>query len=51
MNDHFLKNHFKGWSNEALHDRKTEIILDSSKIELKMIERELERRKEDEEVA
>ncbi|WP_167357175.1 hypothetical protein [Paenibacillus pectinilyticus] len=51
MNDHWLENHFKGWSNEALKDRRQEIILDASKMELKMIDRELERRKEAEEVA
>lgn len=52
MNDHWLQNHFKGWSDEALIDRKAYIIrFDESKMELKMINRELERRKEAEEVA
>lgn len=52
MNDHFLEIHFRGWSNEALQDRKMEIArFDGSKLELKMIDRELERRKEAEEVA
>jgi hypothetical protein len=50
MNDHFLKMHFNGWSNDALNDRRLEIIrFNESKLELKMIE--LERRKEAEEVA
>lgn len=52
MNDHYLESHFKGWSDDALRDRKQEIArFDLSKMELKMIERELERRKEAEEVA
>lgn len=52
MNDHFLEIHFKGWSNESLIDRKAYIIrFDESKVELKMVEREIERRKEAEEVA
>ena len=51
MNDHWLQNHFKGWSDEALNARRAEIFMDESKMELKMIDRELERRKEAEEVA
>lgn len=51
MNDHFLEIHFKGWSDEALIDRRQKILFDESKMELKMIDRELERRKEAEEVA
>lgn len=52
MNDHFLEIHFKGWKNDDLKARRLEIIrFDGSKMELKMIDRELERRKEAEEVA
>ena len=52
MNDHFLEMNYRGWSNDALQERRLEIIrFDGSKVELKMIEREIERRKEAEEVA
>lgn len=52
MNDHMLKNHYKGWSDERLEEQKLNIIrFDGSKQELGWIEREIERRKEAEEVA
>lgn len=52
MNDHFLQTHYKGWSLGALEEQKLNIIrFDGSKTELAWIEREIERRKEAEEVA
>ena len=52
MNDHMLKIHFKGWSDERLEEAKLDIFrFDGSKLELGWIEREIERRKEAEEVA
>lgn len=52
INDHWLQMYYKGWSNEALEEKKLDILrFEGSAHELKMVEAEIKRRKEAEEVA
>lgn len=52
MTDDELEKHYRGWSNEALHSWRIDIVrFGLSNLELGWVEREIERRKEAEEVA
>lgn len=45
-NDHWLEINYKGWSNEALEERRINLIrFSGSELELEMIEMEQKRRK------